>query len=322
MSALAISLCAPRVRAQTPPSGPDANEVVITGTRTPEQAQRATIKTDVVSRKEAQRRGATNVAEALATEPAVSVNPGAYGYLGTVSPIQIQGFDLGRVLILEDGEPVIGDVGGAIDLAGIPVNDVQRIEIVSGPSSALYGSSAIGGVVNVISALPPSEGPGARARAEYRSHHGVVLQGNAAYRVQHSWLKLDASRTSQDGVASVPGLPDTQLPANARSLVGMRGGTQLSRNIDVSLRARWLHERLDGIESAQYPGLGRFLSDLPQTTDRYALHFLETIRFARGSALRLSLARQWVNSSSGIAPRNSPLGQEHVSSQAMQSFEA
>ncbi|MEI9949116.1 MAG: TonB-dependent receptor plug domain-containing protein [Pseudomonadota bacterium] len=86
------------------------------------------------------------------------MNPGAYGYLGTISPIQIQGFDLGRVLILEDGEPVIGDVGGAIDLAAIPINDIARIEIVTGPSSALYGSSAIGGVVNIISAPPTASG--------------------------------------------------------------------------------------------------------------------------------------------------------------------
>ncbi len=180
MLCLAISGLGRRAGAQSDSGAApraETNEVVITGTRTPEQSQRAVIKTDVVSRDEAERRGATNVAEALSTQPGVQVNPGAYGYLGTISPIQIQGFDLGRVLILEDGEPVIGDVGGAIDLAGIPIADLQRIEIVTGPSSALYGSSAIGGVVNLIGATPAREGPSAQARAEYRSHRGVVLQG-------------------------------------------------------------------------------------------------------------------------------------------------
>ena len=84
------------------------DDVVITGTRTPEQVQRALVKTDVVSAREAERRGATNVAEALATQPGVRVDPGAYGFLGNPSAIQIQGFDLQRVLILEDGEPVVG----------------------------------------------------------------------------------------------------------------------------------------------------------------------------------------------------------------------
>jgi len=325
MLLLALTGFGRRVSAQTNTQGANsrtANEVVITGTRTPEQAQRAVIKTDIVSREEAERRGATNVAEALSAQPAVQVNPGAYGYLGTVSPIQIQGFDLGRVLILEDGEPVIGDVGGAIDLAGIPLSDLQRIEIVTGPSSALYGSSAIGGVVNLISAAPANEGPGARARSEYRNHRGVVLQGSAAHRNGSSWAKLDLSRTTQSAIAEIPNLPDTQIPQTARSLVGLRVGTRLSRNIDVSLRARWLHQRFDGVESAEFPGLGRYVTDLPQSSDRIALHFVENIRLTRRFGLRLSLARQWVDMSSGNVRRDSPIAQHHLSTQTLHSFEA
>ncbi len=325
MLLLAVSGFGRRVDAQSDARAPSpgaANEVVITGTRTPEQAQRAVIKTDVVSREEAERRGATNVAEALSTQPGVQVNPGAYGYLGTVSPIQIQGFDLGRVLILEDGEPLIGDVGGAIDLAGIPISDLSRIEIVTGPSSALYGSSAIGGVVNLIGAAPAEEGPSARARSEYRSHRGVVLQGSAAYRKLGSWAKLDLSHTRQAAIAEVPGLPDTQIPETARSLVGLRVGAQLTPKIDVSLRARWLHQRFDGVESTEYPGLGRYVTDLPQSSDRLALHFLENIRLSRRLGLRLSLARQRVEMSSGNFRRDSPIGQEHSSSQTLHSFEA
>jgi outer membrane receptor for ferrienterochelin and colicins len=324
MLLLAISGLGRRASAQsdTESSSPVTSEVVVTGTRTPEQAQRAAVKTDVVSREEAERRGATNVAEALSTQPAVQVNPGAYGYLGTVSPIQIQGFDLGRVLILEDGEPVIGDVGGAIDLAAIPISDLRRIEIVTGPSSALYGSSAIGGVVNLISVAPSAEGPSARARSEYRSHRGVVLQGSAAYRSKRSWTKLALSHTRQAAIAEVPGLPDTQIPQTARSLLGVHAGTQLNRNIDVSLRARWLHQRFDGVESSEYPGLGRYVTDLPQTSDRYALHFLENVRLSRWLGLRLSLARQWVDMSSGNFRRDSPIGEQHLSTQTLHSFEA
>jgi len=296
--------------------------VVVTGTRTAEQSQRATVKTDVVTRDEAERRGATNVAEALSTQPGVQVNPGAYGYLGTVSPIQIQGFDLGRVLILEDGEPVIGDVGGAIDLAAIPIADLARIEIVTGPSSALYGSSAIGGVVNIISAPPRQDGASARARSEYRSHRGVVLQGSAAYRAANAWSQLDLSRTRQAAVAELPGLPDTQIPELSRSLVGARIGGRLNRNIELKLRARWLHQRFDGIESTEYPGLGRYLTDLPKSSDRIALHLVEDIRLGRGSSLRLSLGRQWALANTGNFRRNSPLGQAHDSSQNQQSFEA
>src|ERR1700752_2674073 len=82
------------------PKEKDAETVVVTGTRTPERIQRATVKTDVVTREEAERRGATNVADALASQPGLQVNPGSYGFLGGVSALQIQGFDRDRVLIL------------------------------------------------------------------------------------------------------------------------------------------------------------------------------------------------------------------------------
>jgi outer membrane receptor for ferrienterochelin and colicins len=75
------------------------------------------------------------------------------------------------------------------------------------------------------------------------------------------------------------------------------------------------------LESQTYPGLGRYLTDLPQTTDRVALHFLETIRFGHGSSLRFSLARQWVESRLDNVPQQSPLTQEQASSQALASFE-
>lgn len=295
---------------------------VVTGTRTPELSQRATVKTDVVTHEEAERRGATNVAEALASQPGVQVNPGAYGYLGGISAIQIQGFDLSRVLVLEDGEPVIGDVGGAIDLASIPMTDVDRIEVVTGPTSALYGSSAIGGVVNILTAPPRADGPSARARAEYRSHNGAVLQGVGAYRRGRYWLALDLGYTRQDGIAQDPSLPDLQIPQSGRSVIGLRLGARFGDRAHVQLRLRWLRQELDGLESMVYPGIGRFLTDLPTTTNRFAVHAITTVQFGRASSLRLSAAFQDTDDSSGTIPQGSQLGQTQHSSQRMPSFEA
>src|SRR6478735_11629268 len=127
-------------------------EVVVTGTRTPESSQRATVRTEFVSREEAERRGATNVAEALAGEANLQVNPENYGYLGRPSGAQMQGLDADRVLVLEDGERVVGDQDGVVDLAQLPLADVERIEYVTGPTSSLYGSNALGGVINIVTA--------------------------------------------------------------------------------------------------------------------------------------------------------------------------
>ncbi len=300
----------------------ETDTVVVTGTRTPERSQRSTVKTDVVTREEAERRGATNVAEALATQPGVRVDPGAYGYLGGVSALQIQGFDLQRVLVLEDGEPVVGDVGGAIDLAAIPVGDVERIEIVTGPTSALYGSSAIGGVVNILTAPPRSTGPSGRARAEGRSHDGVLLQGNGSFRKGATWFGLETNYFRQDGIARTPGLPDLQIPETSRFMLGARGGASLSRSVDVRVRARWFRDRLDGLSSKVAPGLGRYLIEEPNDTDRYTLHVIENVDLGKSSSLRLTMGRQWIDNSTAQKQKGSPVGERHDRYDRMQSFEA
>lgn len=300
----------------------DASDtVVVTGTRTPERSQRATVKTDVVTRDEAERRGATNVGEALSSQPGVQVNPGAYGTLGNVSAIQIQGFDRDRVLVLEDGERVVGDVGGAIDLANIPTGDIDRIEIVTGPTSSLYGSSAIGGVVNIVTAPPRREGPSGRVRLEGRSYRGLVLQGNGAYRRDGTWASLDLNYTRQDGIPKSDDLPDLRIPESARSMVGVRAGTRLSDRIDVRIRGRWIRDQVDGVESSVTPGLGRFITDLPEQTNRYTLHLIETVKLGGASSLRLTLGRQWVEGRTANDRRDSPLDEIRERHHRMQSAE-
>jgi outer membrane receptor for ferrienterochelin and colicins len=307
-------------RALAEPSA-SSDTVVITGTRTPERSQRSTVKTDVVTKEEADRRGAQTVAEALATQPGVQVNPGADGDLGGVSAIQIQGFDRDRVLVLEDGERVVGDMGGAVDLASLPTADLARIEIVTGPTSSLYGSSALGGVVNIVTAPPVSSGFSGRGRFEGRSLRGVVAQANGAYRARDRWAGVDLQLSRQDALLAGAGVPDTQLPATQRTLVGVRGGFRLAERIDLRLRARWLRDRQDGVDSTIAPGLGRYLVDLPQETNRRTLHAIETVDLGGGSNLRLTLGRQWIDGESGTNRRDSPLGETRRRRHRMSSLE-
>ena len=79
--------------------------------------------------------------------------------------IQIQGFDSEHVLILMDGVPIIGRLAGTLDLRRFNLGNVERIEIVKGASSSLYGNEALGGVVNIISKTPEE---GLRGDVNYR----------------------------------------------------------------------------------------------------------------------------------------------------------
>lgn len=298
-----------------------AQDVVVTGTRTPESSQAATVRTGSVSRDEAERRGAVTVADALSGELGVQVNPSSYDALGNPSAIQIQGFDRDRVLILEDGERVIGDIGGAVDLGSFPLTQVERIEYVTGPTSSLYGTSAIGGVVNIITGPPIFEGPSGRLRLERRSHNGLLGQASAAYRATDHWLVLDGSYQHQDAIRLRTDIRDTTQPEADRYLVGLRTGTRIDR-LSLQVKARWIHDDLLGVQSQEFPGLGVFLADLPERTDRFGLRVLADYAFDGGSGWRLSVGRQWFDNQTRKDRRESSLDETRTRAHTLSSAES
>ena len=121
------------------------DEVVITGTKTERRLKNTPVITEIITRSEIAATGAENIGEALEHRVGVVVNRDAHG-----DGVQLQGLDSDYILILLDGEPQVGRIAGKLDLARISVENVERIEIVKGASSALFGSAAMGGVINVI----------------------------------------------------------------------------------------------------------------------------------------------------------------------------
>ncbi len=121
------------------------SEIVVTGTRTETTKRDSVIATHVIDRDEIEASGSTDVAELLSAQPGVSL---MRTFAGT--SVRLQGLNPEHVLVLIDGQRVIGRKNGAIDLARYPVDWIERIEIVKGPSSVLYGSDAMGGVINII----------------------------------------------------------------------------------------------------------------------------------------------------------------------------
>ena len=83
----------------------------------------------------------------------------------------MQGLDASYTTILIDGFPVIGRSFGALDLNRISVGDVERIEVIKGPSSSLYGSNALGGVINLISKKQIDDGPIINTSIKHASHN-------------------------------------------------------------------------------------------------------------------------------------------------------
>ncbi len=122
------------------------NSVVVTATRTPKLLVDSPVSVEVVTGEALRKVSQTTLARALDFLPGVVVKRSPKeGY-----NVQMQGFDGDRVLVLVDGRRVVAPTGAAVDLDQISVANVERIEIMRGAGSVLYGSSAMGGVINII----------------------------------------------------------------------------------------------------------------------------------------------------------------------------
>lgn len=122
--------------------------VVVTATRSARQLQNVPVPTTIISKEAVREQGALRLSELLAEQTGLTLIQD----LGT--GIQLQGLDAAYTLILIDGEPVIGREGGTLDLERLTVAGLERVEIVRGPLSSLYGSEALAGVINLITREP------------------------------------------------------------------------------------------------------------------------------------------------------------------------
>ena len=125
-------------------------EVVVTGVTAPTRIQDALSTYRVITRAQAQAQGAVTLAEALRTQLNIRLSEDAL--LGT--GLQLQGLRGDKVKILVDGIPVAGRENGQVDLGQLNLANVERIEVVQGPMSVVYGTDALGGVINLITRKP------------------------------------------------------------------------------------------------------------------------------------------------------------------------
>lgn len=174
--------------------------VVVTAARREQRLKDVVVPTEVIGRAEIERTGATDVAALLQQFTGLQVDGGVGGGQG----VQLQGMDSRRVLVLVDGQPVVGRVNGDFDLSRLPLAGVERIEVVKGPQSTLYGSEALGGVINIITR--PARGARTvegQVVAGTRGRTDANLGGRAALGPVR--LSGDATLRASDLAVGIPG---------------------------------------------------------------------------------------------------------------------
>lgn len=145
---------------------------VFTATKTERQLTNVAVPVQIISQKTIQQAGSLRLSDILSEQTGLFMTNG----FGT--GVSMQGLNPDYTLILIDGEPLIGRTSGVLDLRRIAVGNIKQIEIVRGPSSSLYGSEAMAGVINIITDKSKINSLGLTARYGTYNTADIGLKGS------------------------------------------------------------------------------------------------------------------------------------------------
>lgn len=205
------------------------DQMVVSAARREQKLADAVATVEVVSRRELERSGATDLSAVLTEQLGIELQGGVPAGQG----VMLQGIGTERVLVLLDGQPIAGRLSGNFDLARIPVGMVERVEVVKGAQSTLYGSEAMGGVVNIITRRPADDGQllGGSVSGTVGAQGRLDGAGRVQLALGHFSGSVDVARRSQE---TAPGVS--------------RNDGAMAERFDVSSSVMW---RPDGAKQVE-----------------------------------------------------------------------
>ena len=234
------------------------SELVITATRTERKLNNVAVPVQIISRKAITQSGSVRLNDILSEQTGLYITSGGAttsaggGVFG--NGIQIQGLSPDYTLILLDGEPIIGRQGGVIDLSRLSVGNIKKIEIVKGPSSSLYGSEAMGGVVNIITEQAQLNRLDASFR--YGRFNSTDANLTAAIKKQKWGLHLFGNRNSSDGFDLDKKVPGKTVDPFGSYTTQARFNFSPTEKTKISLSGRYYKEKQDNYFLTQDIGSG------------------------------------------------------------------
>jgi vitamin B12 transporter len=182
------------------PKAAVVDPVFVTATRTPQPITELLADVTVIEQAEIARSGVQSLAELLQRQPGIEIVQN--GGPGSTSGVFLRGTNRGQTLVLVDGLRVSSSSVGATTLEAIPLAEIERIEIVRGAASSLYGSDAIGGVIQVFTRRG---GPAfsANASAGYGTYGTTAVAGGVGGTVGPLRFSVQASGKRSDGYNAI-----------------------------------------------------------------------------------------------------------------------
>jgi len=268
--ALAIALGLPSLaHAGIAADATDLDEIVVTGTRTEVAIEDSLVPAQVIDREEIERTQARSLPELL--KGRAGINMTNQGGPGKLTSLFLRGAESDSVLVLIDGVRVGSATAGTTMFQDLPVDQIERIEIIRGPRSSLYGSEAIGGVIQIFT-RKGAEGFSPHFRIGAGSHNLREASAGFSNRGQRGWISAEGAYQQTDGINACNGsatlfqgcfADEPDLDGYRNVSVSLRGGFDLTESL--ALEGHFLNADADN----EYDG-SIFGGNETETTQRVA----------------------------------------------------
>ena len=210
-------------------------EIVVTGTQTEKDVQDSPIPVTIITETQIKQMGSVRLNDVLQEQTGLAIiNDHGTG-------IQLQGFNPEYTMILVDGSPLIGRTAGTLDLTRITVGNIKQIEIVKGPSSSLYGSEALAGVINIITQVP-KEKSGVGLRTRYATNNTVDLSLDGFVNTKRFQYAIFGNRFSTSGYDLTPSTEDKTVAPYYNYTLQQKCSYTFNSRLKATLSARAFYE--------------------------------------------------------------------------------
>ncbi|WP_159016645.1 TonB-dependent vitamin B12 receptor [Cognatiluteimonas profundi] len=242
----ALALCLPASALAQSTDATDLDQLLVTATRTAVTVDASLAAVEVIDRDEIDRSQAHSLPQLLRGRAGINlVNQGG---LGKVTTLFLRGTESDHTLFLVDGVRIGSSTSGLASLQDIPIEMIDRIEIVRGPRSSLYGSEAIGGVIQIFTRRSGS-GVHPRLRVGTGSHGLREASAGVDGRSARGWFGIDAGWQQSDGINACRGIgypfyagcgmdsPDPDRDGYRRHSLSLRGGVNAGDTLTLEANA-------------------------------------------------------------------------------------
>jgi len=276
----------------------EIDEVVVTANFIPIKAENSIHEVEVINSETIKDKGANNLREVLNGELSFKTNNGHVNE----TALTLNGLSGNHVKFLIDGVPIEGRINGNIDLSQINMDEVERIEVLEGPSSVAYGTNALGGTINIITKKTQKKKISLGINTYYETIGQYNVSAKIGYKYKHNFFKISFGRNFFNGFSYT----DTSRLKDWKPREQYFGTFSYNRKIN-HLNFSYIFNGFSGLMTSRGAALPPYFTsafDTYYSTTRLSNKLLLNGRIGKNKFINLTLSQSYFKRNRNIYYKN------------------